>query len=439
MEYKRSFYNVVFEHLGHKYIYNTLSTALAQLDEKTYKCILENCITDIQQEFIDQMTQSGFIVEKDVDEYEKYLLFYNNTRFLKTAKAFSITLIPTYNCNLACPYCMQGQNKQSDSINEKDLYRIVNFSKHEIENTEANGIHVEDIYVALYGGEPLLEKRALERFCWLMVELAKEKKCEIHFSMTSNFTLLDDEFIEVIKKYGIITQVSIDGTKEQHDRRRLTKGGKGTYDTIIKNLIKMKNNHLEDHLVIRLNIDRDNIQDAEAMISAVETYSTDIYFGFLDHFKGNNDCFTDCIAKENYSDEISAKLERISINHKFPRVARFGKQSPCTLNCVNKYFVDYKFDIYKCEMVVNNPDMKVGSINQDGYFVPSAGYYHQMAINPDRYAECRDCILLPMCAGGCAGKSYFKYSKGTGRIEKSLCTFKESDLISYLKLYIDSN
>ena len=434
---KQSKYNFIFDHAGSKYVYNSLTTALAQLDDDVFDLLTKGDFDSLPGTILDDLTASGFIIDETDDEYEKYILFYETVRFVNSAKVLSITFIPTYNCNLSCPYCMQGKLKRQHVIDASGVYRLLKFARNQIVFSRNSGVPVQQINASLYGGEPTIAKDMLKLFCHGIREIGAEFGLPCEFSMTSNFTLIDDDFIDFIDEYQITTQVSIDGTPDEHDKRRIKRDGSGTYDIIISNLRKMKARHLEDLVVIRINIDKNNIEDAESIINSVEQYSTDVYFGFLDHFEGNNDCFGDCINREAYSYEVSNKLDKIMNKHGFPTNARFGKQAPCAVNSVNKFFVDCNLDVYKCEMLVSNPEMRVGYITEDGNFVMTSGYVHQMSLSPERYPECRDCKLLPMCGGGCAGKSYFKNSRGSGKVEKSFCNFTEYDLMAYLHSYLD--
>lgn len=119
--------------------------------------------------------------------------------------------------------------------------------------------------------------------------------------MTSNFTMIDESLIDFIEEYDISTQVSIDGTPEQHDLRRKTKAGSGTYKTIVSNLDKMRGRGLKSKITIRINLDKDNVSDAEAILKGLTPYSDDIYFGYLDSYSGKNDEYNNCIDCNDYS------------------------------------------------------------------------------------------------------------------------------------------
>ncbi len=91
--------------------------------------------------------------------------------------------------------------------------------------------------IGFYGGEPLLAfdliREVLDRvhgagYSQLAGRLAH--------SITTNGTLLDEEKIEVLSKYGVSVQLSIDGPQELHDRNRVWPDGSGTFGTVMSNL-----------------------------------------------------------------------------------------------------------------------------------------------------------------------------------------------------------
>jgi uncharacterized protein len=430
---KFSFYNIFFDIDNKHYIYNTLSTALAQIDDKTFSSVKKNDITSLDPEYIDEMLNQRFLTDSQINESLEYLYFYNHIRFGRSAKSLAINFIPSYSCNLACPYCMQGQSKTNARIKLEDIDKILLFVSNTIENSFTGNMPINKVFTHLYGGEPLLQKPALIYFCDGIMNIVKKHGCEINFSMTSNMTLLDDEIIDFFKKYQINVQISIDGTGEQHDKRRIYADGSGTYKTILDNLKKFSGNGLKDLVVIRLNIDKDNLKDAENIFTAVHEYSNDVYFGFLDSFKGYNDSFlSHCVSNEIYPEIVSKTFNDIYQKYGQAASVSFGKMSPCSLNSENKYFIDLFLNVYKCEMLLNQPENRVGYIDNGGQFIRTSGFYQQMNRTPGLFPECMKCRLLPLCAGGCAGKAFIN----DGNIDKSLCMFNEQSLIVYLKDYI---
>lgn len=430
---KFSKYNLSFDLEGQHYIYNTLSTALARLDEKTFYAVQKDDVSLIDAAFVENMSDQRFVADGNADESTEYLYFYNHIRFGRSAKVISVTFIPSYACNLACPYCLQGQNKTNVSINIEDIDVILAFISKTIEDSVTIGVPITKIVASLYGGEPMLQKHALICFSDGIKSVAEKYHCEIIFSMTSNMTLLDDDMIELIGKHQINVQVSVDGTKEQHDKRRIFADGSGTYNVILKNLARLLDAGLKKFVVIRLNIDKNNLDEAEDIFTAVCEFSDDVYFGFLDTFKGHNDSFSgQCVYNLIYPKIVTETFN--DIYQKYGRVpsTSFGKMSPCAMVCENKFFIDPQLNVYKCEILVNRPEYSVGYIDCGGEFIKNAEFYKQMNRTPEIFPDCLACKLLPLCAGGCAGKAAIN----GGTMNKPHCMFSEESLIVFLKDYI---
>ncbi|MDR0842568.1 MAG: radical SAM protein [Acidobacteriota bacterium] len=346
-DYKFSIYNYLFDVTGKRYVYNTLSTALAQIDDQTALAMATNDISLVDTQYCEPLKSQHFIVEFGMNEAHEYLYFYNRTRFAKTSGTLAITLIPTYNCNLACPYCIQGQSKTNKSMSDEDLIDILAFTESKLIQSQKDTVPIAKIRASLYGGEPMLHKNVLVSFANGMYAIAQKYNCEIIYSMTSNMTLLDDDMLDLMRKYRINTQVSIDGTKEQHDMRRITKNGAGTYNIIMKNLQRLNNTGLKDCVIIRLNIDKNNIDEADGIMRSIRDYSNDVYFGFLENYNTFNDAFSEkCISRESYTQIVSNKFDAIALKYGFTPNTHFGKQAPCSL-IMQAFFCKFFKKIYE--------------------------------------------------------------------------------------------
>lgn len=434
MNLKSSKYNFFFEHNEKKFVYNTLSTALVELDENEFYFLKKNELDKLDEKYIIPMLNNHILTELNNNEVNEFFYYYDSIRYGKSHDTFCVTLIPSYACNLACTYCMQGQEKSSNKMSKENLTSILIF----MENYLQTHKNINELVISLFGGEPMLNKELLYKFCDEANELAIKYKCKTYFTMTSNMTLLDDKMLEYMKKYQIHTQVSIDGTPEQHDKRRIYKNGKGTYELIVKNLCKLNLYGLKELITIRINIDSSNIEDSEEIMSAFKEFSKDVYFGFIDNFKGSNDNFSDCISEKDYPMYVTEKFFNCYKKFGFPIPKLFGKKAPCSMNSESKFFIDSNLDVYKCEMLVKRPDAKVGYISKDGKFIPNSSFYNQMTFSPGRDKKCLDCILLPMCAGGCPAKKYIEEERGDGNLHLPNCIFTENQLLIYLKNFLDN-
>jgi len=137
-------------------------------------------------------------------------------------------------CNMKCDYCYVFENKS----NYKPLIMSKDIAFKAIDMSSLNASRVGIIF---FGGEPLLHREIIED----VIKYSKEKlgSCNYFFKMTTNGLLLDESFIDFSVKENIFIAISIDGTKNSHDKHRKDSSGLGTYDVVIENakqLLKKK-------------------------------------------------------------------------------------------------------------------------------------------------------------------------------------------------------
>ena len=133
-------------------------------------------------------------------------------------------------CNLDCTYCYYLHKE--DLLGSPSKFRISDeiletHIKQYIEGQDRN-----EVVFSWQGGEPTL--LGLE-FFHKVVELEQKYKKpnqRIENDLQTNGTLLDDEWGLFLKKHGFLVGLSIDGPKELHDRYRVAKDGKPTFDKV---------------------------------------------------------------------------------------------------------------------------------------------------------------------------------------------------------------
>lgn len=139
-------------------------------------------------------------------------------------------------CNLDCTYCFYlsketlpggpGPGRMSDETLERFIQQYI------------AGVTGPQVVFSWQGGEPTL--RGLDFFRKVV---ALEKKFakpfqRIENDLQTNGTLLNEEWCEFLKENRFLVGISIDGPRELHDKYRVTKGGKPTFDKVF-NAIKL--------------------------------------------------------------------------------------------------------------------------------------------------------------------------------------------------------
>lgn len=122
-----------------------------------------------------------------------------------------------------------------------------------------------------YGGEPLLNKPALLAIAKQMQTYCQQRGIKWVFGMVSNGSLLNKKTVLELMKYGFAyVQVTIDGNKETHDKRRPFLNDEGrnisTYDITMGNLVGYAGLIHTDVLCV---VDESNIKAAHELIDTL--------------------------------------------------------------------------------------------------------------------------------------------------------------------------
>ncbi len=153
-------------------------------------------------------------------------------------------------CNLDCAYCFfldkellyPGSNfRMSETMLEQYIRQL-------IESHQTDRVNI-----AWQGGEPTLMgldfyKRALE-----LAEKYRRPGMTFLHTMQTNGTLLDDEWAAFFKAHDFLIGISLDGPRELHDVYRLDKGGKPTFDHVMRGLRFLQKHNVEYNVLTTVN------------------------------------------------------------------------------------------------------------------------------------------------------------------------------------------
>jgi uncharacterized protein len=140
-----------------------------------------------------------------------------------------IKLYLTFNCNLRCKYCYfnKESNLTKEVISTEALNKFLDFLD-SIGHFEHGQLSERVMFI---GGEPLLYPDKILEF--IKIFQVRYPKMKFQFEITSNLTLYEPR---IYQKKELHFVVSLDGTKETHDKNRIFPDGSGSFDKVIKNL-----------------------------------------------------------------------------------------------------------------------------------------------------------------------------------------------------------
>ncbi len=145
-------------------------------------------------------------------------------------------------CNLNCTYCFYLEKEQLFPTTEN--FRM---SDEVLETYIREYIAAQDvpeISFAWQGGEPtLLGVDFFRKVVTLQARYANGKR--ITNAIQTNSTLLDDEWCAFLTEHQFLVGLSLDGPRELHDRYRVDKQQKPTFDAVMRGLGFLKKHKTE--------------------------------------------------------------------------------------------------------------------------------------------------------------------------------------------------
>jgi uncharacterized protein len=144
----------------------------------------------------------------------------------------TLVLEVAQDCNLRCTYCYAeaGTYGAAPCLLEPDTARQT--VRHLIDNSGTQ----QHLTLIFFGGEPLLNMPAIRAATSEAASYGRSKGKQVHFSITTNGTLLDEEIVAFLHTNRIAVAVSLDGPQHIHDRNRPDENGEGSYAGIVARL-----------------------------------------------------------------------------------------------------------------------------------------------------------------------------------------------------------
>lgn len=191
----------------------------------------------------------------------------------------------TYLCNLQCPYCYVGQDRNKNELTTEEWFKIIDqipfYS-----------------FVTLVGGEPLVRKD----FIPILERTAKKTFGKLN--VVTNGILINDEIIDAfIRTKMMLLSVSLDGYGENHDKNR---NKEGIFDKVISNLenLNTKKDKSKPMVDIKTIVLENNLDDLPKLYKLC----TDMNFDFLSvSFLRNNDLKQNSVLREQFGEEFYAQ------------------------------------------------------------------------------------------------------------------------------------
>ena len=395
MRLRKSKYTFLLNAGGKYLVYNSAKNNFWKVNDNVFEFI--KYLDSIEIQNASERELASFLHRLSIintDEEDRNIADNFKLRFL--ANSFSkdhldLTIAPTLKCNLCCPYCFE-ENKPLFVMDKAICDKIVKFvKKHNF---------AKKIRITWFGGEPLL---CVGKIDYILKELSKTNFPDLEYQeIITNGTLLRGYNLRLFKDYKFnAIQVTFDGSELNHDKKRKTANGSGTYNIILSNLDEFVSLFPSIDIKIRINIDKSNGDD----FLYLNDFLTNRYKGKKNLFiyPGVLKSCSTSIKNAPFlcNSEVSALYMRY-MSHgyliSYPRYNYFG----CGANQLSSYVIGPRGELYKCWQDLGKDDRIVGSIFDDEYSNDNLlnGYLlHGSHMND---SSCMECPIMPICDSNCA-------------------------------------
>lgn len=158
----------------------------------------------------------------------------------------SLILEITQNCNFRCRYCVYGgtylyyRHHNKKTMTYEIAKKSIDYFENLINSPKRTKI-IKEKYISFYGGEPLLEFKLVKKCIeYINSGLRNRISDNLKISISTNGYLLNPEIIEYCVQNNISLHISLDGPQYIHDKNRVLKNGRGTFEKIFKNIRYIK-------------------------------------------------------------------------------------------------------------------------------------------------------------------------------------------------------
>ncbi len=325
----------------------------------------------------------------------------------------AMCLHAAHDCNLRCRYCFAGAG---DYHSRNRCVLPVDTGKAALDwlvEKSGNRINLE---VDFFGGEPLMNFKAVREIVAYGRELEKKHNKRFKFTTTTNGLLLTDEIIDFLNREMDNVVLSIDGRPEVHDRMRPTPNGSGSYAHIIPNALRLARSRNQQRYYVRGTFTANNIDFASDVL-----HLADAGFEQLSIEPVVADPACDYALKQEDLPRIFDEYE--SLAKEYVKRRKDGRWfnffhfmidlqgGPCLRKRLtgcgagNEYVaVTPEGDIFPCHQFVGREGFRMGSV-LDGSF--DTAIQQKFAANNVLSKEaCRSCWARFFCSGGCAANAH---------------------------------
>ncbi len=345
-----------------------------------------------------KLLNAGVLLSK----HPNYYLSRAKTLFLKNSNNFipNIVIAPTMMCNFSCQYCFVRESLCNKYITNELIDKIIDFIK----------LHGSKYSIEWFGGEPSL---SADKIIYFYERANSENLQSIKSLLITNGSFSEKNKIwTVIEKYISTIQITLDGTKELHDKRRNSSTLISSYEQILINLDalyeKIISGKIKNQLrvVIRYNVDRQNYNGYKSLREIIlNRYKSQFEVQAAQVQKSGNKIYDKFVMSDKeYASFLLKLFYKYGIVEE-PYLPIYRNESlHCRVNNPNSFVFDPMGNIYKCSLDIGLEKRIIGKLISINYSNAVTETDYLLSCSDYLPKKCKKCALIFHCWGGCPQK-----------------------------------
>jgi len=372
------------------YLFHGESNKVYKIPYKLFKALKQEKIDEIEPSYIDILTSEQILVPEQFNEYEESKIKFQKAKYLDSSvSSYSLTIGTSMNCNFGCFYCYEQGVKEEGTI---AMPRQV--ADQTLEFIKRNVPQSTPLKITWYGGEPLLGLDSILYISQSLINLGYQIEGGI---ITNGYLLTSQTAEQLVKEANVhFAQITIDGPRNIHNKRRVLKGGGPTYDVIMDN-IKNASKFISN-ISVRINVDKSNRDYLYDLLEELKSMPSNV-LPSIAPVREENSTFSN---EERKREILFSEQEFAEFTKEFLWAIKRTTLEPffgCSAIQENSYVIDADGYLYKCWNEIGRREQSVGDVWEG--ITNYELYKKWLSFGDSDFPEsCQSCSVFPSCRGG---------------------------------------
>jgi uncharacterized protein len=273
-----------------------------------------------------------------------------------------LILLPTEHCNFRCAYCYEDFSIGRMTLEVRQgVKRLIDRRLDKLGR----------LSISWFGGEPLLATDIVEDISAHIVDtISRSPGVDYSGDMTTNGYLLEPPLATKLVNLGIrCFQISLDGPEGFHDSTRVRAGGRSSFRQIWRNLVAIRDRHLDIKILLRIHLTPDNVDVMPEFVAEIrDTFLNDrrfmVLFKAIEQMGGPNNDAISALSLADRTRIIPALHEIISDSSQSQPIYQGG--DICYAARANSLMIRADGRVGKCTVALSDSANTIGQLLYDG-------------------------------------------------------------------------